>query len=662
MSIDPELMKQLITSFTSEFDELSSIITQGLLELEKSSSPIENEHQITTILRAVHTIKGTSRSLGIIDLASLAHDLETLITESKNNTFNLSSSIIDKCFKSLDKMKISLKTFVNLTLDVKSDETLVMNESILTDSIRIPVANIERISAILEEIHSNKISIDEFMNQLIKSSSHMNLSFQKNILNEYNVLFDTLQDEIRFLRLVPFSNLLCNMPRFVRDLSHELNKNIEIKILGDEVKLDKLILEIIKDPIIHIIRNAIDHGIESPSVRESLGKPSAGLITISIHEEGSKINISISDDGGGINIENLKNTALRKNLYTKHDLSKMSDDDILNIVFSAGFSTKDIITDVSGRGVGLDIVKTNLAKVNGSISIITHEGKGTVFNICIPLTLSSERGLIIKICEQMFALPIQFIERVLTVSSKEIMEVEGAPVVLIDKHAIPLYSLAAILGMNQDTQIMSDNLPIVLLKKENRSIALFVDNIISEKEIVIKPLNKPTSNVPCVSGGTLVGNNNVILVLDAVSIIDRVYLNKNIKHIELGTRNVEIQTIPHILVVDDSITTRILEKNILESNSYKVSIAVNGQEAWDLLQTNSYSLLITDVSMPLMDGFELTERVKNDKTLQTMPVIIVTSLNSEDEKKRGIDVGADAYIVKNEFESGHLLQIVEQLV
>ncbi|MDX1900866.1 MAG: hybrid sensor histidine kinase/response regulator [Gammaproteobacteria bacterium] len=602
-----------------------------------------------------------------------------------------------------------------------SDETEIVNQVVQQapaktnqpfkkehETIRVSLNSLDQISSLMEEMQVNKIAIDDYYISLSKLSAKakqfvdlwkktflnnisidgknssdsihktFNMSMdslldinesiqqlQKNMrprVNELSILSNSLQEEIRMLRLVPITTLLSSFPRLIRDLSKELNKNIELEIIGDEVKMDKMVLEGLKDPLIHLLRNAIDHGIESSTERKAAGKSEIGHITINISEEGNQIVFNVTDDGAGINIDKISKIAVNKKMILPSELENMNRMEILSLIFKSGFSTAQTITDVSGRGVGLDIVKSNIDALNGNVVIETELGKSTSFIIRVPLTLASERGLVINVSGEIYVVPVTSVERVLMLQPKDIIEVEASQVILFNNHPVPLRALADILDLKKNESINQMKLPIIVLKKGWNTVALLVDEIIGEREIVIKPMQAPLVNVACVSGGTLSGNGQVILVLNVNDLINYALHTDKMTRLILKDQKVETRLMPRILVVDDSITTRTLERNVLESKGYQVTVAVNGKEAWDLLQKEKYSLVITDVSMPIMDEFTLTERIKQSNEFNDLPVIIVTSLGSDSEKKRGIESGANAYIVKNEFESSALLEIVSQLV
>lgn len=713
MALDAEVLKQLVATFKQELEERLQTITDGLCALEKSNPKKgATKKIIEEIFRAAHNIKGSARSIGITHVGEIAHHIESLFTAIKENSLEISPEIINLCLASVDAMHSAMQSYsdqqpLSFDLDdllnklqqrepIKLVELLKvaeepqensnkLNELHEYETIRVSLSQIDKVSTLVEQMQINKIGIEEHYNMLkklaiqCKQISRLNMEdadqfiemnylinqmcqIMNNKVNELGVISNSLQEEIRMLRLVPASTLLRHFTRYVRDLSQELDKSIEFEISGDMVKLDKMILEGLKDPIIHLLRNAVDHAIESPEIRKKMGKSAVGKIKIDVLDEGNQILININDDGVGIDAKLIAATALKKKIMTQAELDTMHEDNILALIFKPEFSTKEIITDISGRGVGLDVVKSNLSELKGSVTLTTELGKGTTFHLHLPLTLSSDIGLTIKSADQLFVIPVSSIERVMMMPLHEVQEVEASQIILLDQKPIPLCILSRLLNL-EGLDVSKQGLPIVVIKKGRDKIALMVEEIIGEREIVIKPLQAPLTKVSCVAGGTLSGTGEVIIVLNPGEVIN------NAIHFGQGDQLlVQTETIKsvasqhHILLVEDSITTRTLEKNILESNHYKVTIAVDGKEAWEQLQKQSFSLVITDVEMPNVNGFELTELIKKSNKYKDIPVIIVTSLGSEEQKRRGIEVGANAYIVKRDFESTELLEVVNQLV
>jgi two-component system chemotaxis sensor kinase CheA len=708
MSLNDDFRGRLIDTFKIELTEKAQIITDGLLALERSN--LDEHHMaqiIEQIFRAAHNIKGAARGVGVNEIGEIAHQIESIFSAILEKTKTISADLISVCLLAVDGMHSTMNAFCERKpIDFNLNELLaqlhtgmpnkaalaicpntdtvfdnkVQNEAQEYETIRVSLNHIERISFLLEELQTNKITIEdhnsvlstlamsinqatiseqfkEITSSLNKIKKNMNLS-----VNEFSTILNLLQEEVRMLRLIPATSLLRNVARSMRDLALELDKKIEFKIKGDGIKMDKMILEGLKDPLMHLIRNAIDHGIEPVEIRKAAGKSEIGTISIELIDEGDQICLNISDDGEGINYKTIAHIAREKNIILQSELDKMSPDEILDLIFRPGFSTKEIVTKISGRGVGLDVVKTNLINIKGNVTVTTQPGRNTTFKLRVPLTLSSDRGLIVKSSGQLFVLPISTLEHVMMLHPNEIREVEASQVIIYDGQPVPIRTLADLLKLESQESSTQGLLPVVVLKKDKNTLALFVEDVIGEREIVIKPLSLPLMEIPCVAGGTLAGNGQVIIVLNPNDVINIAMHSGTKNRISSPVATLNAESLHHILLVDDSITTRTLEKNVLENNNYKVTVAVDGKEAWNLLQKETFSLLITDIEMPNMNGIELTERVKQHEKLQDLPVIIVTSLGSEIQKKRGIEVGADAYIVKNNFESKELLEIVAQLI
>jgi two-component system chemotaxis sensor kinase CheA len=476
-----------------------------------------------------------------------------------------------------------------------------------------------------------------------------------------SILVGALQDDVRMMRLVPVATLLRPMTRSVRDISRELGKQVNFEIRGDEIEIDRTVLEGIRDPLVHLLRNALDHGIETPDARRAAGKPGEGSLRISVRGEGGQIVMTIEDDGNGIHVDRIMETARRKKIATDAELAAMGRDEILSLVFRPGFSSKDIVTSISGRGVGLDVVVSNLRSLKGAVQIETEEGKGTRFILKLPITLATDHGVLVRAGGTVFAIPTAAVDRVMELRGEDVLEVEASHAIMHHGRAIPLRDLAGALELESREPLDRGHLPVVVVSKGWDSVAFLVEEVIGEREVVVKPFRPPLMSVRNVTGGTLTGSGEVIMVLNPSDLVDTALHGARARLDAIAEQD-ETAAVPRILVVDDSITTRTLEKSILEHAGYDVSVAVDGNQAWSLLQEQSFDLVVSDVEMPGMDGFQLAERIKQSPKLKDMPVIIVTSLAKEADRRRGVEAGADAYIVKGQFETKALLDVVAQLV
>ncbi len=471
-----------------------------------------------------------------------------------------------------------------------------------------------------------------------------------------------LQGDVRMLRLVPAATLLRPLTRSVRDIARDLGKQVDLAISGDDIELDRAVLEGLRDPLMHLLRNAIDHGLETPDERAALGKPETGTIEIEVYSAGGQICLEIKDDGKGIDAEKIVAVAIKKRLVKAEDVEAMDERTRLNLIFRPGFSSKDIITDVSGRGVGLDVVAANLRELKGIVDLSTEVGTGTTFTLTVPLTLSTERGLMVRAGGQSFVIPSIAVERIVETERKDILDVTASQAILLDGRPLPLRDLAMTLELEQPVSLEADRLPVVIVSKGWQAVALLVDEVEGEREIVIKRLQPPLAAVRNVNGATLTGGGDIVMVLNAGDLVESALSRGALVQRDSIATSVEPIEAQRILVVDDSITTRTLERNILEARGYAVEVATDGKEAWKILEQRRFDLVVTDIEMPEMNGFELTERIKTSDRLTGLPVVIVSSLSKEAEKKRGIEVGADAYIVKGQFETAVLLDVVQQLI
>jgi CheY-like chemotaxis protein/chemotaxis signal transduction protein len=371
--------------------------------------------------------------------------------------------------------------------------------------------------------------------------------------------------------------------------------------------------------------------------------------------------MTVQDDGDGISVDRIAASARKKKLVSEAELAAMGRDEILDLIFRPGFSSKDIITSISGRGVGLDVVVANLRKLKGSVQVETDEGMGTRFILRLPITLATDHGVLVRSGGVVFAIPTSAVDRIMEIKPEQIIEVEASHAILHRGRSIPLRDLAATLEMQGHERVNKKVFPVMVIAKGWDSVAFLVDEVIGEREIVVKPFRPPLMAVRNITGGTLTGSGEVIMVLNPSDLVDS-GMRGSLDHLRGIQNGDEGFRQPRVLVVDDSITTRSLEKSILENAGYKVTVAANGKQAWLLLQEQEFDLVVTDVEMPEMTGFELGDLIKQSERLKKMPVIIVTSLDNEEDRRRGIEVGAEAYIVKGQFETKILLDVVEQLI
>lgn len=479
-------------------------------------------------------------------------------------------------------------------------------------------------------------------------------------------MVDNLLDEMKKVVMQPFSTLLDVFPRFVRELSRDQGKNVELVIRGGDIEIDRRILEEMKDPLIHLVRNCLDHGIEAPAGRAQKGKPPRGTLTLGIApRNGSNVELLITDDGAGIDAGRVKATAVKLGLLSVEKAAALSDKEALFLIFQSGISTSPIITDISGRGLGLAIVKEKVEKLNGALSIETEPGQGSTFRIILPLTLARFRGIIVRVDEQVFVLPTSNVERVARVKKEDIQTVENRETIALNGEALSLVQLAEALALPQKTAAngQPDGQPVIVLAAANQRIAFVVDEVLNEQEVLVKTLGKQLVRVRNFAGATVLGSGKVAPILHVPDL-----MRSAVRASETGTRasTPSAQTVEakkqSVLVAEDSITSRTLLKNILEAAGYQVETSVDGIDALTKLRSGTFDLVVSDVDMPRMNGFGLTVKIRADKKLAELPVVLVTALESREDREHGIDVGADAYLVKSSFNQSNLLEIIRRLI
>jgi two-component system chemotaxis sensor kinase CheA len=506
----------------------------------------------------------------------------------------------------------------------------------------------------------------------------------KSFVNQFDLqkrqiggMVDNLLEDVKNVLMLPFSTIMEIFPKMVRQISADQGKDIELIIDGSEIEIDKRILEEIKDPLTHILRNSIDHGMEKPEERVANNKPAKGIINVKISQfDNNKVEILVTDNGRGINSARVKNIAVKNGLLTDTEAKKLSENELISLIFQPGFSTAPIVTDLSGRGLGLAIVKEKIEKQGGTVSITTGEGNYTSFKIILPVRIATFKGVLVQVGGQIFVVPGSNLERVLRPRRDSIKIIENRETILFREKNISLVYLADILEMTREnnpeqssefihvliiTPLKGSLVPGSELNFQEKSIAFAVDAILDEQEILVKQFNKQLSRVRNISGATILGTGKVVPILNTLDLVKSAVKNDaapNRNKAEVVNKTEK----KYILVAEDSITSRMLIKNILEAGGYKVKTVINGLEAFNALKEENFDLLVSDIEMPVMNGFDLISRIRSDKQTENLPAILITSLSSQEDRERGIDVGANAYIVKSNFDQSNLLGIIKKII
>lgn len=470
-----------------------------------------------------------------------------------------------------------------------------------------------------------------------------------------------LLEQSKHLLLMPFSMVTDALPAVVAKLARELGKRAEFTVTGDDVRIDKRILEGIKDPLIHLLRNSLDHGLEDEVERARRGKPAIGTILMSIATtQDNRIEITLRDDGRGIGVDAVRGKAIEQQVLTVESARGMRDEDVRNLVFQSGLSTAEQVTDLSGRGVGLAIVREHITALGGEVSLRSEEGRGTSIRMVLPTSLSNTRGVLVRTSGRMYILPLQFITRGIMLHPEDVIAVDGRQALAFEGRTIPLYRLEDLLRMPAQREDEDGAEAALVLSMGDAHIALRVGSILWEQEVVVKSLPEPLARIRAISGAAMLSTGELVPVLHVPDLFD----------ITRGASQSQAQEGPaeqaprvySLLVADDSITSRVLLHDILVSAGYRVTTAVDGVDALTKLREDSFDLLVSDVEMPRMNGFELTRSLRDDEHLHELPVILVTGLETQEDKERGFDAGANAYLVKSGFDQSNLLETIGRLL
>jgi two-component system chemotaxis sensor kinase CheA len=485
-------------------------------------------------------------------------------------------------------------------------------------------------------------------------------------------MIDEHLEAMKKVLMLPVATLTEVLPKFVRDLARDQNKEVTLVIRGAEIEIDMRILQELKDPLIHLARNCVDHGIERPEARARKNKPSLGTITLAFNAKDSRqFEILVSDDGAGIDLDRVQAAAMKMGIVSRDAAGKLDPQEALSLIFQSGISTSPIITDISGRGLGLSIVREKVEKLGGVVSVESQPNVGTTFRLLLPMTLATFRGVLVRVDQHLFVLPTMNVERTLRVNQEEIKTVENQETIMLDGKILSAVRLADALelpirkkGISAIKGVASapvNQIPVVVVASAGKRIAFRVDEILDERQVLVKELGRQLKRVRNISGATVLGTGKVVPVINVSDL-----MKSAVRAVAAGTAAINEEEAPSkvgkILVVEDSITSRTLIKNILETAGYQVVTAVDGVDAFTQVLIGEFDLVVSDVDMPRMNGFELTAKIRADKKLSELPVVLVTALESREDRERGIEVGADAYIIKSSFDQSNLLDVIYKLL
>ncbi|CAH0286793.1 hybrid sensor histidine kinase/response regulator [Pseudomonas mediterranea] len=471
-----------------------------------------------------------------------------------------------------------------------------------------------------------------------------------------------LYDTALACRMRPFADVLSGQARMVRDLGRSLGKQVRLEIEGEKTQVDRDVLEKLEAPLTHLLRNAVDHGIEPPEQRVLAGKPAEGLIRLRASHQAGLLVLELADDGAGVDLERVRRSVVERGLSPEQTAASLSEEELLTFLFLPGFSLRDKVTEVSGRGVGLDAVQHMVRQLRGAVVLEQTAGEGSRFHLEVPLTLSVVRSLVVAVGDEAYAFPLAHIERMCDLAPEDIVQVEGRQHFWHEGRHVGLVAASQLLN-RPATQDSGQSLKVVVIREREAIYGVAVERFIGERTLVVLPLDERLGKVQDISAGALLDDGSVVLIVDVEDLLRSVDKLLDTGRLERIARQNQAQASrKRILVVDDSLTVRELQRKLLQGRGYDVAVAVDGMDGWNALRSEEFDLLITDIDMPRMDGIELVSLLRRDNRLQSLPVMVVSYKDREEDRRRGLDAGADYYLAKASFHDDALLDAVVELI
>ncbi len=683
--------------FAEEAESRLSRLGELLLQLEENA---DDEELVASIFREAHTVKGAAAVVGIDEASRVAHALESLLEGVRNGERTVTSELVDMALFAVDGLNSMIPRLVagedcadqaaaleahigdwcengdappvggaevvvpvvprDVAAPIPDADPPTVIEPTVAPSIRadnetinVPLERIDELVRLVGESAAAHLRIGGMLRERLGADPATVPEFR----DLSRVLAD-LQERTMRARMVPVSTITDQLHRAVRDLARSLGKVVRWEVRGDDTELDRRVLQHLADPLVHLVRNAVDHGIETTAQRVAAGKPEAATIRLHAMQLGSEVIVTVTDDGRGIDVARVRDEAEQHGT----DTSGLSDEEALLLVFRSGLSTADFISEVSGRGVGLDVVRASVDAIRGRVEVHSEPGAGSEFRIIVPITLAVLPCLLVGVGQHRYAIPLHSVIVAQADDPSREAHAEGRARVWVGDETVPVSSLEETLGLEVGS---ADDGPLVVVASVTRRHAFRVDALLGQRDVVVKGLGGLLPRLGVLAGASVDPDGSILVVLDAPGLIDRARLAH--VGIESIAPMIDDEATPRevrgsVLVVDDALTVRELQRSILERAGYEVRVAADGVEALALLAEKPADLVLTDVEMPRMGGFELTTAIRAHEKLKNVPVLVLTSRSSEADRQRGLEVGADGYIVKSAFDETSLLAAVDRLL
>ena len=617
----------------------------------------------------------------ILTLEAISTEIHPLVTTAQLED-NQQTTLISP--SPLEELGITQNRAVRMSTENLNRLMGLAGESLVEANLLEPFANsllklrsnqgelsnlLEKLQELLGNYHLDR-QIKETLSATHQKANecYQMMSDRQNELEQFSQrsanLAQRLYQEVIATRMCSFADGGQGFPRMVRDLARQLSKRVKLEIVGKSTLVDRDILERLEAPLTHILRNAIDHGIELPQERLAAGKPEEGIIRIEVTHRAGMLFITVADDGRGIDIEFLRQVVIGKQLTNPEMAAQLTEVELMEFLFLPGFSTTQTVTEISGRGVGLDIAHSTVREVGGTLRAVSVLGRGMTFHLQLPLTLSVIRTLLVEIAGEPYAFGLTRIEEVLILSKSKIAVSENRPFFVMNNQPVELILASQVLELASPA-VNIESLSVIVISDRLNRYGLVVDRFLGECNLVVRPLDPRLGKVPNISAAALMDDGSPVLIVDVedlVRSIAKVFSSGQLSQVNQSAHQAVTKTYKRVLVVDDSITVREMERKLLENNGYKAEVAVNGIDGWNAIRSGDYDLVVTDIDMPRMNGFELTSQIKTHAKLKQIPVIIVSYKDREEDRLQGLEAGADYYLTKSSFHDDTLLKAVIDLI
>jgi chemotaxis protein histidine kinase CheA len=704
-----EVLRQVVHVFAQEVKEQAERVVRAILAMDSDAATVPA--QIEEVYRQLHSLKGSASSLGIVDLEQLAHTLEEALTPLRRGQGALTPVLCDVALRAMDAARLRADglvadteagahdvgdSIVHLRRLVETREGMVPGAATAQlpaaaeraqptvdpegETVRISGTGLTALARRLDELREVRIrldqrwtaaqllhqSLEQLWSQARTSQSRAQVDALWQALRRVSALKRDLLDDaelaqsnaagldesLRAIQVVPARFLSEPLSRALREACRRTGKEANLRLDTGEAQLDRRLLDELKAPLVHLLRNAVDHGIEPPEVREAVGKPRRAVVAVTIEQRGSEIWVEVLDDGRGIDLGQVRARAVEMGLFGAEHLT---DSLLYDLLFRPGFSTASEVTELSGRGVGLDVVRDTVARLHGRIEVTSTMGQGAAFRLHLPLTVAASEVMLVEEGGRAYGVPLAAIERIVRAPVDVLRSATGQPHYQLEDHSVPVLRLSRILGMTERYE-GSSFCTLAIVRSAAHRVGLVCERLLGSRDLVLRPLPLELQPIRLLDAAAILPDGKVLLVLSAAALVEQGWAPRS------AAANQPITPPGNILVADDSITTRSLISHLLEGEGFHVRTASDGDEALRLALAESFDLVVSDVRMPRLDGFSLTARLRANPATARVPVVLFSSLDSDEDKRRGSASGANAYLTKQAFDRGVLIDVVSSLI